>query len=586
MPEAMRSVALKRIDAEAQALRIVLTSRTDEYRDAIRISQPDNTAVIELRPVKPSAAASYLLHGQTGAAREQWEWLAERLTRNPDSVIARALDNPLALSLARDVFRRRDPGVLTDEGKFPTVESVREHLIGQVLDAVYPEEQVAEATRGLSWIAHSMGTSRDLQWWDIPTWVPLWELRVARGLASGLAAFLAIVLGFGVAGVIAFGTGHGFVGAAAYGLASGVVFGVWFGAVARIRVAAKGVREANDYQLTLRRTRGVVSLASGYAGGIGAFLAGLLVLTFVDLTISNDTLLVLYCASVASTVTLGIAAWISGRSDRPAHVSGRERSVRIAGAGLVAGLVLGLGKWVEDGTVHGLAMDLVRGLIGGLICGIVSGMSAEFAFRIARRFIAKPDDRPVSRLWKLHLARKISVGTTMVALLALVEGFLFGWVTHSAVTGAMYAFDGISVIPAIAVLIILAFEWLTRPGTSIEGVPRVLTPRLPQRAEIARLSAACILFLPLTPFVLLNLWSIPVADSKSATAASTFRADRRSSWIYGAVCGLYMTILLGVPGGNLDGIPMGTRSRAGCSRRRHWCGHWYWWRAGSSGQVD
>lgn len=116
MPEGTRSLALKLLNEEARGLRVVLTSRPEEYHSALQSGRPDNTAVIELRPVRPDAAATYLLRGQHGPDRLQWERVGAYLRDNLGSVAAQALDNPLTLSLARDTYARRDPAVLTDPG--------------------------------------------------------------------------------------------------------------------------------------------------------------------------------------------------------------------------------------------------------------------------------------------------------------------------------------------------------------------------------------------------------------------------------------------------------------------------------------
>ena len=192
MPEGARAQALKRIGDEARGLRVVLTSRPEEYRRALQAGRAGNTAVIELRPVRPAAAAAYLLHGQSEPSRQRWEQVGVYLKQNPDSVAARALDNPLALSLARDTYTSQDPAVLTDPGRFATVEAVREHLIDQVLVIAYPDEhQRVHATLWLAWIAYHMGSSRDLPWWDIPSWVSPRNLRLTGGLILGLAVGLA-----------------------------------------------------------------------------------------------------------------------------------------------------------------------------------------------------------------------------------------------------------------------------------------------------------------------------------------------------------------------------------------------------------
>ena len=197
MPEGVRAQAMRRVDEEARGLRVVLTSRPAEFWHATQDSRPDNTAVIELRPVRPGAAAAYLLHGQPHPHRERWELLGSYLKQHPGSVAAHALDNPLTLSAARDTYAAQDPVVLTDADRFPSVHAVREHLLSQLLVTAYADEhQRAHATRWLAWIAGQMDTSRDLSWWEIPAWVPLWKLRlvfgIAAGLLFGLAAGLAI----------------------------------------------------------------------------------------------------------------------------------------------------------------------------------------------------------------------------------------------------------------------------------------------------------------------------------------------------------------------------------------------------------
>jgi hypothetical protein len=189
MPQGARAQVLERISEEAGGLRVVLTSRPEEYQRTLESAALDNTAVVELLPVRPAAARSYLLHGQTGPRREQWAQVTDYLTGNPGSVVARALDNPLALSLARDAYTSRDPAELTDPAVFPTPASLLEHLMDQILVVVYPDErQRAHAARWLAWIARHMGTSRDLAWWDIPNWIPRWQLRLAGVLGFGFLA--------------------------------------------------------------------------------------------------------------------------------------------------------------------------------------------------------------------------------------------------------------------------------------------------------------------------------------------------------------------------------------------------------------
>lgn len=75
--------------------------------------------------------------------------------------------------------------MLTDPASFPTVDAVRGHLIDQVLITAYPDEnQRAHATRWLAWIAHHMGTSRDLPWWESPPGSPDGNCALPAGSRS------------------------------------------------------------------------------------------------------------------------------------------------------------------------------------------------------------------------------------------------------------------------------------------------------------------------------------------------------------------------------------------------------------------
>jgi hypothetical protein len=102
--------------------------------------------------------------------------------------------------------------MLTDPASFPSVEAVRKHLLNQLLATAYPDEhQWIHATRWLVWIAHQLGTSRDLAWWEIPGWVPLWKLSLLLGSVGGLlfgfaAGFAAAQVGGGYRWTL--GRGH------------------------------------------------------------------------------------------------------------------------------------------------------------------------------------------------------------------------------------------------------------------------------------------------------------------------------------------------------------------------------------------
>jgi hypothetical protein len=202
MPPARQGKALQVIDRDAAGLRVVLTSRPEQYLAAVEQGRLYGAAVIDVLPVDADQAEAFLLAEQLGPRHRRWQQVTHHLRAHPDSVAARTLTNPLALSLARDTYAHADPTELLDTHAHPTPEALLQHLLARSLALAYPDPaEHRHATRWLSWIAQHMDTSRDLRWWDIPTWTPRWQLRLAFGLTGGIAGGLAfgIVAGIGPA---------------------------------------------------------------------------------------------------------------------------------------------------------------------------------------------------------------------------------------------------------------------------------------------------------------------------------------------------------------------------------------------------
>ncbi len=432
MPEGLRAHAFKRVGEEASGLRVVVTSRPEEYRGAVQSVGLSNTAVIELRPVRPNAAAAYLQHGQTGVSRRQWEQVGAYLRHSPDSVAAQVLDNPLALSLARDSYATQDPTVLIDSGRFPTAAALREHLIDQLLVTSYPDErQRAQAIRWLAWIAQQMGPSRDLPWWEIPAWIPQWKLRMTRALAVGIpvgaaAAFAAthlIGLVVGHVNAVVAATAVGIVGFAGAGVGSDL---------------AGGGYKHTPRTLILRwpRSRQVAwilrnQLSVGRAIGLGVGLAGALVAGLASGSIvrAGSGFAVgfgvgfVFGAVVGLVLALG-TVWASplagSPSARPATAYRADLNTSV-----VAGLMIGL----AGGLTVGLAAGLKFGPAFGFEAAVVFGLSAG----LSNWFLAA--QVPLVKLTELVLACQ---GSGRIHFLRLLEEALNRQVLRQA--GAVYQF--------------------------------------------------------------------------------------------------------------------------------------------------
>jgi hypothetical protein len=387
MPGNLRARALQRLDHEGRALRVVLTSRPEEYRGAVQTDGLTSTAVIELRPVRPNAAATYLQYGQTGLNRGRWEQVGAYLKGDPGSVAAQALDNPLTLSLARDAYSLHDPAALIDPARFPTVEAFRQHLIDQLLVTAYPDQRRrAHVTSWLTWTASQMGTSRDLPWWDIPTWIPPWKLHVARWLT--IAVIVGSVTAFAATHLVGLVTGHIYgptatiASALAVGTAAGAVVENGIGFWHRPATLTPRLPRMRDLAWMLRL--GLLGgLAVALAVGFGVALAAALVSASAaragyGLIVG---LVVGYVFGLVAGLTHALRClWAVPIATSPsATAAGSYRTdlgqCSIAGlmTGLACGLTAGLAAGLKFGIAFGLESSIVFGLGAGIVITLIAG---------------------------------------------------------------------------------------------------------------------------------------------------------------------------------------------------------------------
>ena len=119
----------------------------------------------------------------------------------PGSPLAKALSNPLTLTLIRDTYRDADVGELLGfcdaAGDGLSREDVEDYLLDRVLPTAYaarpgetpPRYELQLAQHALSYVAMRMTQdgARDLAWWRIPAWTPPVSRIILGGLVAGLA---------------------------------------------------------------------------------------------------------------------------------------------------------------------------------------------------------------------------------------------------------------------------------------------------------------------------------------------------------------------------------------------------------------
>ncbi|HEY3262945.1 MAG TPA: hypothetical protein VGJ95_22195 [Pseudonocardiaceae bacterium] len=365
MPPAVQGKALQVIDRDAAGLRIVLTSRPQEYADAIAAGRLYGATVIDLQPVGVDQAEAFLLAEQLGNRRDAWRRVTAHVRSHPDSVAARTLTTPLALSLGRDTYATGDPANLLDTGAYPTPDTLLQHLLARSLTLAYPDSAQREhATRWLSWIAQHMGTNRDLRWWDIPGWTPRWQRRLLVGLVVGVAFGFV----FGLAG-------NGLV----VGLLGGLVFGLVGGLVGR-RVGEPKiltVRWPDRHELRHHVLGLADGLGSGLVLGLGVGLVGGVVVGLV------------------LGLAFGLAVVLTYVWSRPFATQQAVSPLEVYRADcrrdLVFGLVGVLVTGVTAGVVGGVVVGAVVGLVVGPVVGLVVAEGPAFQLAV------------VEMIWRLRV---------------------------------------------------------------------------------------------------------------------------------------------------------------------------------------
>jgi hypothetical protein len=409
MPDTLRSKAVERLTAEAAGQRVVITSRPDEFRETIDLGrrQLPYTAVIELAPVRPRAAAEYLLEGQIGAARQAWQPVANHLLADPDGVLARTLNTPLTLSLARADYASEDPRGLLSR-TLADERELRVHLLDQILVAAYPDPgERTHATYWLGWLAHKMGTQpngpiRELRWWQIPSWIPRWQVGLTGAVVGGLSVAVPVCLVWLIYDA-AVESEHDFFYDLLVGLTYGLLGALMVGLVGILGVKAIAPRSMAVRWPKLRDLRSVGAMAVR-AGIAIELMLGIVVLVLVKVEVDTEgladtlgavifaVLFPMIAGGLIFGVPLGLVdLWLvplAATSEvTPRLVYQRDvRSHLVSGVmgGLVGGIVGGLvGMSAEgrlpDRLLFGLATGLALGLTLGLVSGLVSGLRAGAA---------------------------------------------------------------------------------------------------------------------------------------------------------------------------------------------------------------
>lgn len=346
--------------------RVVVLTRTQELAQIADTAWLVGAVAIQLRDVTGSQAVDYLQRARTGPAPAGWTQLLTHLRDNPDSVVARGLSTPLALTLIRDTYRPGDDvSDLLDASSCSTADDIEKYLIARVLPDAYtprpgrpkPPYTEAQARQTLTFFAQQMNQdhTRELGWWQIPRWTPTRPLILTSALASvvmgvivcvlivGLPfTLLGVLMNGGQAGIeqtyAAYGIkqdlwttlGKGLLGWLMFGLGVSLPLGLSFG---------RGDREPNRIR-TWRAISMRSILTSGLVYGLVFFLA------------------VGFLADLLSTVVVMFGMWLAGAFTGPPEAA----STALLSGPLSLLLVTLL---LPEGLIVGVLLTRRRELLGG-----------------------------------------------------------------------------------------------------------------------------------------------------------------------------------------------------------------------------
>jgi hypothetical protein len=395
LPEQVRPAILDQLNAAA-ADPLVLTCRTTEYETALADQGRrglTSAAVIEPSQLKAADAAAYLERNLPRGTISGWAELLTALKAFQHSPIRQALSSPLTLWLLRKVYieTHTDPTELCNTSRFATADSLTEHLLDHLADALItanpprpdtdeghpfgPQHawDPSEAKNWLAFLAHHLSVigSRDLAWWQLSLAVPR-LIRPVVGLGLGLALVLLFVFTFGLVFGIDFGLIFGFV----FVLVGGFVF-VLAGRSSTKEPAYADLRLHGRIRMLARKLTDwpsiraglVVGLVVGFVFGLIAGPAGGLVggLAF----------------GLIFGLAFGLVAWAktpltNERPQTPTLTFHRDLQL-VYFYSLAFGLAFGLvGLVFGLGFVFGLELVAVLGL------GFVFGLAAGFVFGLGQ----------------------------------------------------------------------------------------------------------------------------------------------------------------------------------------------------------
>lgn len=366
MDDEQRSEALRALSMTA--VRLVVLTRTEELMTTVKSALLQSAAALELKPINAEQAAEYLANYQIKPPPPSWQNLVDHLRVRRDSVLARALNTPLTLTLVRDYYR---PGDKVDELiGFKSAKDIENHLLMRVLTAAYTKRDrsaapysVDQAQQWLTQLAHRMNKekARDLAWWQIPRWAPAWPrvfatiifISLVSALLTGSlaapATHMHLLSTFNIGPLIAL--------VAVFGKTLGYAFMFGYGLLL-VSPSNKGfLPQQGPFRRSAPDNRTILLLALGVGAGFG-LEPGILLGPKYGLA-----------AGLVASLVAGLGFILSGGP--PQQLGPFQWSPTDTRTNLLTGLVIGFLSWLVYGLVYGFMYGFKYAFVHGSIVGII-----------------------------------------------------------------------------------------------------------------------------------------------------------------------------------------------------------------------
>jgi hypothetical protein len=375
IPEPQRPTALQALSRQA-TFRLVLLTRTKELAEAAQHHILTGAVAVELQPLTPNDAAAYLRNGLPDLLPAPWSRFLATLTADTGAPVANALNNPLTVTLLRDVYLPTQNSAvgsvdkLLDTARFPGPEHITNHLLDHAITTAYSPRPGQPVPRYPEHVAHRTLTlvaqylrdhkTRDLAWWDMSNWVPGVPRALVTALLDAITFGVVFGLAIGLVTKVATGSIVGLPFGGIGGLVLGLFVGLWVGSsesekpsrLDRFRWSRVPRRPVLAFVLLVGLVSGLAfSLATGPAVGLVAgpafgLATGLILVSAFGFESSDPSNVAhpsdLWRGDIAFRLTITLSFGLS--------------------VGFVMGLVFGLGKGLWFGLAGGLAYGLSAGI--------------------------------------------------------------------------------------------------------------------------------------------------------------------------------------------------------------------------------